>query len=68
MVKGVIQFSTKEYFENDKLYFEVCIANSNSYIEEEYKEKVFDLFFYKKEKTWDGIGLELLKKLLCSMG
>ncbi len=66
--KGVIQFSTKEYFENDKLYFEVCIANSNSYIEEEYKEKVFDLFFTKGKKRGTGIGLGIAKEIVMQHG
>ncbi|WGL58960.1 hybrid sensor histidine kinase/response regulator [Pigmentibacter sp. JX0631] len=66
--KGVIQFSTREYFDLGQLYIEICIANTNSYIEEEYKDKIFDLFFTKGKKRGTGIGLGIAKEIVQQHG
>ncbi|WP_158996749.1 hybrid sensor histidine kinase/response regulator [Pigmentibacter ruber] len=66
--KGVIQFSTREYFDLGQLYIEICIANTNSYIEDEYKDKIFDLFFTKGKKRGTGIGLGIAKEIVQQHG
>jgi signal transduction histidine kinase len=49
--KGTIKFLTREFYENNILHIEICIANTNSYIDEEFKDKIFDLFFTKGMKN-----------------
>lgn len=66
--KGTIKFETREYYENNKLYIEICIANTNSYIEEEFKDKIFDLFFTKGKKRGTGIGLGIAKEIVGQHG
>ncbi len=66
--KGKIFFTTREFFENSLLYIEICIANTNSYIDEDCKEKIFDLFFTKGKKRGTGIGLGIAREIIYQHG
>lgn len=66
--KGTIKFLTREFYENNILHIEICIANTNSYIDEEFKDKIFDLFFTKGKKRGTGIGLGIAKEIINQHG
>ena len=66
--KGKIIFTTREFSENNILYIEICIANTNSYINEECNEKIFDLFYTKGKKRGTGIGLGIAREIIYQHG
>jgi signal transduction histidine kinase/DNA-binding response OmpR family regulator len=66
--KGKIWLNTKEYFENEIAYIEVCIGNNNSYIEQDDLEKIFDLFFTKGKRKGTGLGLAISSQIIKNHG
>ena len=59
---GRLWFSTR-----DKPGFvEIEVGNSNSYIPEGDRRKLFDAFFTKGKKGGTGLGLAIVKKIVCS--
>ncbi|KAB8037560.1 response regulator [Silvanigrella paludirubra] len=65
---GKIWILTKEYIENNEKYIEICIGNSNSYIEKEDIDKIFNLFFTKGKKKGTGLGLAISLQIIKNHG
>lgn len=66
--RGNIHFSTKEFYEDSKYFIEIGIANSNSFISDEDKDKIFDLFYTKGKKRGTGLGLGIAKEIIQQHG
>ncbi|APJ02970.1 hybrid sensor histidine kinase/response regulator [Silvanigrella aquatica] len=66
--KGKIEITTREFKDNGILKFEICIANTNSHIDDNCKDKIFDLFFTKGKKRGTGLGLGIAKEIVQQHG
>lgn len=65
---GKILFSTQELEENGEPFIEICIANTNSYIDEKCINKVFELFYTNGRKRGSGIGLTVAREIILQHG
>lgn len=66
--KGKIWIKSKEKVVDDKLYLEIIIGNSNSFISAEYIENIFEAFFTVNKQNGTGLGLAIAKKMILLHG
>lgn len=65
--KGKLWFFTKDFdglLINNEPMIEIIIGNSNSYIPEEEREKIFDPFYTKGDGHGTGLGLSICQKFI----
>jgi nitrogen-specific signal transduction histidine kinase len=61
---GEMSFATREFVNDSIFYFELCISNTNSYIDENSGDKIFDLFFTQGKQRGTGLGLGIAKEII----
>lgn len=65
---GDIWFRSKDVKLNGTNMVEICIGNSNSFIEEDSLDDLFETFFTKNKKGGTGLGLAIAKKIVSIHG
>jgi signal transduction histidine kinase/DNA-binding response OmpR family regulator len=65
---GKLWFQTKNIKIKDRIFIQFCIGNSNSFISENNRKRIFDLNFTMGKETGTGIGLYSVKTLVESSG
>jgi signal transduction histidine kinase len=65
---GILRVLSHDTIENGERYVKLSIWNSNSYIDPEDAEKIFEAFYTKGKKKGTGLGLAIAKKVLVDYG
>ncbi|MGY3803573.1 sensor histidine kinase [Pigmentibacter ruber] len=66
--EGSIWIYSKEKKINDKLFLEICIGNSNSFIPSNIIDKIFEPFFTLNKSNGTGLGLAIVQKIITLHG